>query len=81
MGLKWIIEEDKWEKNYKWFLIDDGEIQYSFLNKREALLFQKYHMLQHMLLTNNDKITHDTMLEPKEFRSWSEKIQKTVLLA
>lgn len=80
MELKWIIEEDKWNVKFKWFLVDEGEIQYSFMTKYDALFFQKYHMLNHMLLTQLERINHETMLDPTEIRSWSEKIQKTVLL-
>ena len=80
MKQEWNFEEDKWNENYNWFLIENGQIKYSFKNKREALLFQQSFMLQHMLLTDIDNITHLTMLDPNEFRCWAEKIQLNVHL-
>jgi len=75
---KWNFNQDRWSERFRWFLVDNGKIQYSFINKSEALFFQKSFMLQHMLLTDIENITHHTMLDPNEFRCWSEKIQKTV---
>ncbi len=75
---KWNFKLDMWDERFCWFLVEEGEIQYSFKKKSEALLFKKSFMLQHMLLTDINNITHQTMLEPSEFRCWSEKIPKTV---
>ena len=74
----WTFTEDSWNKTYKWFLIDEGEIQYSFCDKFTAQSFMKKYHLDFMLLTNIDNIIHDTMLDPCEYRSWSCKIQKCV---
>jgi hypothetical protein len=75
---KWVLEEDMWNEKFSWFLVDEGEIQYSFKNEADALSFKKQFNLGFMFLTNLGSIVEETMLEPHEFRSWSRKIQITV---
>lgn len=73
------ITEDSWNDTFEWFLVDEGEIQYSFTSKEVALAFQREHFLGFMLLTSLKTIAHDTMLDPTEFRSWTNKIQRCVV--
>lgn len=76
--MNWKVTEDNWNEEFRWFLVDEGEIQYAFKNRIAALTYQKQGRLVYMLLTDLDNITHDTMLDPGEFRSWSNKIQTCV---
>lgn len=72
--MSWQITEDNWKEEFRWFLIDEGKIQYAFKNRIAALTYQKEGYLNHMLLTDLDNITYDTMLDPHEFRSWSNSV-------
>lgn len=76
---KYTITEDSWDDTFEWFLVDEGEIQYSFTTKDVASSFQREHFLGYMLLTCSKTIAHDTMLDPSEFRSWTNKIQRCVV--
>lgn len=77
--ITYTITEDSWNDTFEWFLVDEGEIQYSFTSKEVALAFQREHFLGFMLLTSSKTIAHDTMLDPLEFRSWTNKIQRCVV--
>lgn len=76
--MNWRITEDNWNDEFRWFLVDEGEIQYAFKDRVAALTYQRQGFLNYMLLTNMENITHDTMLDPHEYRSWSNKIQTCV---
>jgi len=73
--MNWETSKDDWNEDYNWFLVDDGQIQYAFKTRHEANLYKKQGYLGFMLLTNLDNITNDTMLEPKEYSAWNNKIQ------
>lgn len=78
--MNWIVFEDEWDESYKWFLVDEGKIQYAFKNKLTAQTYKKQGFLDYMLLTNLDNITSDTILDPYEMRSWASKIQTCIKL-
>jgi hypothetical protein len=67
----WEIEEGCWTPVFKWFLVDEGLIQYSFKSNFEAELFKKQGYLSYMLTTDITNIANDTMLDPYEERSWA----------
>ncbi len=73
------ILEDEWTEDFKYFLIDEGCIQYSFKELDVAVEFKRNGKLDYMFLTDLDNITYDTMLDPMEFRSWANKTQSCVL--
>ncbi len=79
--MAWKITENNWTEEYRWFLVDEGEIQYAFKDRDSAIRYQKQVYLSYMLLTDLDHITSDTMLVPHEFRAWSNKIQTCMELA
>lgn len=70
--------EDSWSKEFSWFLVDNGEIQYAFKDQESALKYLNKAKIDYWLLTNLENITHDTMLDPNEFRSWNNKIQTCI---
>lgn len=72
------VIEDQWNESFRWFLIDDGAIQYSFKDLETANDYKRKGRFDYMLLTDIDHITHDTMLDPHEIRSWEGKIQSCV---
>ncbi len=73
--MTWETTDNYWYKEFCWFIVDEGEIQYAFKNQVAALTFKEQGYLNYMLLTNLDNIINDTMLDPRENRSWSDKIQ------
>jgi len=81
--MTWKTIEDDWNEGFCWFLVDEGKIQFAFKNKLAALTFKEQGYFNYMLLTNLDNIINDTMLDPREYRSWCGKIQtcKELILA
>lgn len=73
--MTWKTTEDKWTEEYRWFLVDEGKIQYAFKDRESALTYKDQGHLDYMLLSDLDNITHGIMLDPYEFRAWSNKIQ------
>lgn len=76
--MSWKITEDKWNDQYRWFLVDEGRIQYAFIDRKSAIRYKEQGHLDYMLLTDLDNITHDIMLDPREYRAWSNKIQTCI---
>lgn len=72
------ITEDNWTEEFCWFLIDNGEILYSFRDQHTAEVFMRSMHIDYWFLTDLENITHETMLDPSEFRSWNEKTQSCV---
>ena len=73
------VIEDHWTEEFMYFLIDEGCIQYAFKDLELAEEFKRKGMLNYMLLTDLNNITHDTMLDPNELRSWLNKIQRCIV--
>ena len=78
--MNWKITECNWSKDYRWFLVDEGKIQYSFKDRKSAVRYRENGHLDYMLLTNLDRIAHETMLDPHENYCWSSKIQRCISL-
>lgn len=79
MNEKWVVSQEEWDQRIKWFLVDEGKIQYAFRSEEEARDFKKEFHLSFMLLTDIEQITHDTMIDPGEYRSWVNKEPNYVL--
>lgn len=77
---KWSCTEDQWTPNFKWFLVDEGTIQYAFETHQEAITYIEECYLSHMLLTDINNIVNDTMLDVTDFNAWNCKIQRCVVL-
>ncbi len=67
-----IIEND-WTDSFTWFLIDNGEIFYAFKSKKDAEKYLSNSKIDYWFLTNLENIQNDTMLNPREDRSWNQK--------
>ncbi len=68
----WAIDEGVWLSAFKWFLVDDGLIQYSFKTKYEADLFKTQGYLSYMLTTDIKNLANDTMLDAYDDTNWAE---------
>jgi hypothetical protein len=67
----WDINEGTWTPAFKWFLVDEGLIQYSFTTKDEADLFKAQGYMHYMLTTNIDNLANDTMLDASDESNWA----------
>lgn len=72
------ITEDNWSEEFSWFLVDNGEIQYAFKSRKMAESNMKSMCIDYLYLTDIKYIVHDTMLDPKIYRCWNEKIQTCI---
>lgn len=59
-------------------MINSRLLQYVFKDRESVLTYKDQGRLDYMLLTYLKNITHDTMLDPREFRAWSGKIQTCI---
>ncbi len=60
-----------WSQKFKWFLVDDGALQYAFKTKAEAQMFQSQGFMNYMLLTDLEHLTNDTMLDANDPMCWA----------
>ncbi len=75
---RWIINECDWTEEFGWFLVDEGEIKYSFKSRASADAFRKEFFLSYTLLTSIDEI-HNIMIYPHNCRSWADKRERCVV--
>lgn len=75
---KWVVKSEEWDQRIKWFLVDEGKIQYAFRSEGEARAYKDEFQLSFMLLTDIEHITHDTMINPAEHRCWVNKEQNYI---